>query len=286
MSKALQYHTASVRECLAEYRNKEVLHFKCSGNAGDSLIATGTYNVFKDLNIGYHMIGLDHDVSGETVILGGGGNLIPLYHEMADAITKFAHSAKRLIMLPHTIAGQEEALSLLNERCVVFCRDAPSYQHALDHTRKATVLIAHDMAFHLDVGSFLSENYTDETQRFFLERLEMNAIDWATTPIRRGARFFRRDHEASGRHPHTDADISAIFEFGVWPDKARLATWAFLECIRTTESIETDRLHVAIGCALVGTPCALYDNSYGKNRAMYQHSLRSHFPWITFVERE
>jgi exopolysaccharide biosynthesis predicted pyruvyltransferase EpsI len=286
MSKVPQSLTGGVREFLSEYRNKEVLHYKCPGNAGDSLIASGTYSSFRDLNIHHRMITLDDDVAGQTVILGGGGNLIPLYDEMAIAIDRFAHRAKRLIMLPHSIAGQEHALSLLDERCVVFCRDVPSYQHVLNHTRKASVFIAHDMAFHLDADAFLSEAYDAQTQAFFLERLEFNNIDWGTTPIRKGARFFRRDNEASGHHPHTDADISAIFEYGVWPETARLATWAFLECIRTTESIETDRLHVAIGAALVGTPCTLHDNSYGKNRAMYQHSLRSHFPQITFIEEE
>jgi exopolysaccharide biosynthesis predicted pyruvyltransferase EpsI len=46
--------------------------------------------------------------------------------------------------------------------------------------------------------------------------------------------------------------------------------------------VATDRLHVGIGAALLGKTCRLHDNSYGKNRAVYDHSIRNHFPAVVF----
>lgn len=46
--------------------------------------------------------------------------------------------------------------------------------------------------------------------------------------------------------------------------------------------MRTDRLHVAIAGALLGKSVELHANSYFKNRAVYQFSLRS-FPSVRFV---
>ena len=34
---------------------------------------------------------------------------------------------------------------------------------------------------------------------------------------------------------------------------------------------------MALGAALLGVPCRLYDNSYGKNEAVYRYSLAGRF---------
>jgi exopolysaccharide biosynthesis predicted pyruvyltransferase EpsI len=72
---------------------------------------------------------------------------------------------------------------------------------------------------------------------------------------------------------------------GTSPATAPRSAWCFLEFIRTAPPIVTDRLHVAIGAALLGKTCALHDNSYGKNAAVYRHSLKYHFRHVGFVPR-
>lgn len=42
--------------------------------------------------------------------------------------------------------------------------------------------------------------------------------------------------------------------------------------------IRTNRLHVGIVGALLGKRVVLHDNSYGKNRAVWEHSLAGRFP--------
>ena len=56
----------------------------------------------------------------------------------------------------------------------------------------------------------------------------------------------------------------------------------FLMALKSAHSIVTDRLHVGIGAALLGVPCELIDNSYGKNREIYDFSLANRFHNITF----
>jgi hypothetical protein len=41
---------------------------------------------------------------------------------------------------------------------------------------------------------------------------------------------------------------------------------------------------VAIAGALLGIDTTLHDNSYGKNRAVFELSLRGRFPTVTFAE--
>jgi predicted O-methyltransferase YrrM len=68
-------------------------------------------------------------------------------------------------------------------------------------------------------------------------------------------------------------------------EDAMLTAWCFLQSIRELRAIQTDRLHVAIGAALCGVQCELHDNLYGKNRAVYQHSLAGRFPQVTMSDK-
>jgi exopolysaccharide biosynthesis predicted pyruvyltransferase EpsI len=49
------------------------------------------------------------------------------------------------------------------------------------------------------------------------------------------------------------------------------------------KKIDTDRLHVAIGATLLEKKVTLFPNSYYKNKAVYDYSLRK-FPNISFIE--
>jgi hypothetical protein len=79
-----------------------------------------------------------------------------------------------------------------------------------------------------------------------------------------------------------DLDVSRIFGGVADLTSSRLTAWCFLKTISAANRIVTDRLHVAIACALLGKECELHDNSYSKNRDIYAHSL-SDFPSVTFA---
>ncbi|MBX6376407.1 MAG: polysaccharide pyruvyl transferase family protein [Acetobacteraceae bacterium] len=286
MLSPLEHNRLLTTECLREYRNRRVLFFPNPGNAGDSLICLGTMHLLDRLGVRWEPVGAQGNVQGQTVLIGGGGNLVPLYRDTRVAMERFATAAARLIVLPHTIRGNEDLLRSLGPTATVFCRDVESYAHVLRNTAPGVeVVLAHDMAFHVEADRFLrSHPQADRFRARFAERLGEAGVDLASDAVRRRARFGRGDEESAGHVANPHLDVSAVFAFGTWPHAAELSAWCLLEALRIVESVETDRLHVAIGCALLGRECTLHDNSYGKNRVVYDHSLRR-FPSVTFADK-
>ncbi|MFE1600588.1 polysaccharide pyruvyl transferase family protein [Methylobacterium sp. ID0610] len=274
----------SVENLIRKFEGQRVAFFPNPGNAGDSLIAAATYEAFNRCNVSYDLIGSEADIAGRVVFLGGGGNFIPIYTSIADAIAKFHKVAATLVLLPHTIRGNEELLSNMGENCIIFCRDAASYEHVITHNTKSQVFLGHDMAFHLDARQFIDDPdarslYEDDWKA---EILRHPGLSHAISKSDGVCDFRRLDWESVSAELKSDADISEIFKYGVWPDNARKATWCFLKTISSCNEILTDRLHVGIGCFLLDIACVLRDNSYGKVGSVYRHSMRARSPHITY----
>jgi len=282
----LPYHRMLVAEVLRPFRNKSVYFFPNSGNAGDSLINVASIHAFDQAGIRWRAIGQGADVKGQTVILGGGGNFIPAYATIRNAFLALLDTAKEIILLPHTVRGNEDVLERMGSNVTLICRDVESYHHASAAAGSALVLLAHDMAFHLDADRLL--NSTEVASVYvpaFQEAIRKHNIDLASLQQRAKVFFARHDVERSGSIGGSDADVSAIFAFGTWPGTAERAAWSLMEMIRISPPIETDRLHVGIAAALLGKDCVLHDNSYGKNLGVWQHSLRHHFPSVAFARK-
>jgi exopolysaccharide biosynthesis predicted pyruvyltransferase EpsI len=148
----------AVNHCIAHYSGRTVLHVPNPGNAGDSLLAMGTYHAFERYAVKSEIVGLDASVDGKVVFLGGGGNFVPLYGHTRCAFERFLGRAERLILLPHTIRGNEDLLSRLDSSCTLFCRDIVSYNHVRSTNPKLDAVLAHDMAFHLDIHALLNSS--------------------------------------------------------------------------------------------------------------------------------
>jgi exopolysaccharide biosynthesis predicted pyruvyltransferase EpsI len=263
---------------LGELSGAPVLFFPNPGNAGDSLIAAATTAAFVRNGVRATTIDLDAPVEGGVVLLGGGGNLIPLYHQIREAIGRFAGRARRLVLLPHTIRGNEAALQRLDGSCTIFCRDPPSFAHVRAVRPDVDARLAHDMAFHLDAAAFLEdEALAARAAPVWQEALANHGIDAARLRHPAGIDLSRLDSESRLREPRSDIDISHVFTFGTGPEGAALGAWCLLKTISEARLVVTDRLHVALGAALLGIPCRLYDNFYGKNEAVYRHSLAGRF---------
>ena len=63
---------------------------------------------------------------------------------------------------------------------------------------------------------------------------------------------------------------------------ADIATAEFLSAMLPFDEVVTDRLHGAIGAALLGKRVVMRDNSYGKNADVYEFSLAERFPRMRF----
>lgn len=269
---------APATNLLKRFAGKPVVYWPNPGNAGDSLIAAGTIYALEKAKVEYRFWEDAIDIAGCDVLLGGGGNLVPMYSNLKKALEQSLGRAKTITILPHTIRGNTELLGLLDETCTVCCRDKVSYDHVRKFSPRAEVLLAHDMAFHCDVDRIFQNTALEKTWETSLDKILATAgLSLARIGELPSVDFLRTDRESTVRWPQTEADISKLFAFGVSPSKAATAVWCLLRVIRAARHINTDRLHVAIGCALTGTPCTLRDNSYGKNGQVFDHSLRA-FP--------
>jgi len=122
------------------------------GNAGDAAIASATMQMFRRLGIRPKLIKARSVCKNSIVILGGGGNLVPLYRHTADALKACVMAdVSRCLLLPHTIRGHEDTLALLDRRFTILCRDRPSYDHVRAFAPRAKAMVARDVVLELDV---------------------------------------------------------------------------------------------------------------------------------------
>lgn len=272
---------------VSDLQDQEILFIPNPGNAGDGLIAASTYKFFEKNKIKYKVLPKDftaEDCEGKVVVLGGGGNFIPGYNFIRKSFFKLYGVASKLILLPHTVRGNEDLLRIFDANVHIYCRDAISYIHAIRNVSRAKVFLSHDMVFSSLSSDFLDDKkLLAEGSEFVGKKiLDIGANDLPTAT--RVRYFFRKDKEAAGRSvPQASLDISDLFRKGVYPGNAEISAIALLSYIDSAEEICTDRLHVGISASLLNKKVFLYDNSYGKNESIYYHSMKHAFPNTTFM---
>lgn len=248
-----------LEETLRAFAEGETFIFVVNkGNWGDGLIRFATERFFRRNGLPYAAIPLARALEAtpddlrqatgsKTVrmVYSGGGVFLQKYR-MHKRMPALIERCKRMLVLPHTFAVPRAKLGF-RDTDILFRRDQTgSVEYARDS------IFCHDMALSLD-------------------RL---------TPSEKGSgvgHFIRGDVEkVEGMAvPEGNRDISAE-----GTESAPMAP--FLDAIARFETIHTNRLHVAIAAGLMGRRVHLYANSYFKNRAIYDASLRQRFPNLTF----
>ncbi len=251
------------------------------GNAGDALIASATWQFFEDLGMRPTQARIRDIRRGDTVIYGGGGNLIPLYQDARSAMeTSLKVGVNRFVLLPHTIRGHQELLSSLDARFTLFGRDEATLQHLATHASAAQWDMAPDMALGIDVGrlqhrvAMLPWRWTwgwTGLRRSRRARYQgWKSLSDLILPDTRGhLAVFRSDQEATHQRGPIEQDLSGLYHSDLRDrdECDAVATW-FLHIIARAFSVSTDRLHVAIGANALHRPACLFDNNYGKNHAV------------------
>ncbi len=305
---------------LAELKaeRQPVLFIPNSGNAGDALIGHATFQLFDRLGLDYEcLINYQRfDPSGRVVVCAGGGNLVPLYHGTRDILHWAGGRARRVILLPHTIRGNDELLAELGPEVDLICREMVSYRHVSNAVRTAHCHLADDMALSLDVQKTLSNGPASSSQLSLYARklgyklFKPSLIKTIPSPwkIRRGERLMasRRAALAPGGAPagilhafRTDVEKTAVplpadnldlaneFSHGTKsPHACHTGSFHMLRYLDTFEEVHSNRLHVSIGAALLGKHVKFWPNSYWKNQAVYEFSMRERFPNVEWVETE
>ena len=280
-------------EYLLRRRIGNIVYIPNDGNAGDSFIAHATYQFFARLGLQYEIGSLNGFYPDHIIIYAGGGNLVPYYHSMAEFITRHQGVWRELIILPHTIRGHADVLSDLRQNCFVFCREKASYDFVLKYAPNANTFLSHDLAFGCD--------FDVTRKQFSMHRLHhmIDVLLHVRSNLKR-ARYFQKELTRAVRArkqpevlnafrvdvektpielPEDNIDISrALTIKNFLPTESLHTTFRLLQFITEFQVVRTNRLHVGIMSAMLGLEVHFYDNSYGKNRDTYIHSMQGRFP--------
>lgn len=244
---------------------KEVTWVPNGGNGGDALIAQGTKDFFEKIGLKYQIGKEGSKYTNEVLVFGGGGNIVGMYTG-GENFVKRNIADNTIIILPHTIKDVDEMLRMFKPSDVVFVRERKSYAYVksvIPH--ESSLYLSKDMAFYINMKNM-------------------------PTPKKGSGRlnFFRTDIEKKKgfRNPENNMDLSNMINYD--PSmrdmkKVYRTTYEFLARINEYETVFTNRLHGGIGGYLMKKKVKLHDNSYGKNKAVYDYSLKKHSN-VTFVK--
>lgn len=250
---------------LMDHGGKTIYYLPNPGNAGDGFIAYATYLLFDQYKIKTAHIKAGEEISGETIFIGGGGNLVEgRYHEVADLISRYADK-NNVILLPHTIVGYKDILSETHRNLTIFCRERTSYKNALENgANPERTHLSHDLTLFLN-KEYFKKYFQDSAGELHVLRTDVESTHAVEVPPQ-------------------NIDISLSWNGDIWtsPDFCRHVTHSLAAFIAPYESVVTDRLHVSILSAFLGKKVTLLSNQYFKNQAIYEHSLKENFPKMEF----
>ena len=239
---------------LGSYSGQNVDFFRFPGNYGDSLIWHGTKNLLSRLNITELYVDISSKKHNDILLIDGGGNLVDYYSDILNFLVEKSSVYEEIIILPHTIFGtrQINALNNLRSKLTVFCREKVTYESLKHELKKADVFLWHDCAFY---------------------------NIFPITPHGKGIlNAFRTDKES------VQTNISVLNNDLSYNGYATKPLDEMIDTLQKYEQINTDRLHIAISATLLGKKVQLFPNSYYKNKAVFDYSLKK-FPNIVFVEQ-
>lgn len=251
-----------LEETLREFADGErFIYIPNPGNWGDGLIRYATEQFFRRNGFDYIQVNvlddnliiegdLEEIVSAKNInlVYGGGGGFYRRYR-MRKTFPTLIERTHRVLVLPNTFAIPAQKLGF-RKKDILFRRD-----HAESRENASSAIFCHDMAFSL--GKIFPATQGSGTGFFF--RQDAEGVKGLSIPEG------NRDISSEGKH------------------YSKMA--AFLEAISKFDTIHTNRLHVGIAAAMMWRRVHFYANSYFKNQAVYEASLRLAFPNVTFHQK-
>lgn len=229
----------------------EVSYLPSEGNAGDALISASTFAVLGTM-------GIRITPGAMTVLVAGGGNLVPSYNCLERRLAGVPREGRRVIILPSTVIGCFGLLRQFKDLALLAREEMTLVTARMERVR---VWGCEDAAFSYDYSRF-------------------------SDPGDGVLRAFRTDVETAGRAlPTGNLDVSVVTVEGQYwtPRNAGPIADQFVRTISQSAEVETDRCHVAIAAAKLGKRVRFYPGSYHKNRSIYLSSLVG-FPNVEWVD--
>ena len=279
------------------------------GNAGDAIINCSEYKILRELGLDFLVVTDEADLElkskNKTVLYGGGGGLVPQYNDTHRRIKLLLKISKKLIILPSTLRNCEDILTAMRPGDAILCRDLISYSYAAKNVSSdVMVLDCEDAALTLDAKQLLSEK--PSSFQYLKKQLNISKYHfrvalyeyfrWKTlmaifrlkkafTKNKFNVNIIRRDIESTIPQPENNLDISAYLENNDMSEAgAQITAYRMLAFLDLFDVISTNRLHAAIGALLLGKFVYFHDNSYGKNRSIYERSLKNRFNKIMWQD--
>ena len=265
------------------------------GNIGDALIAVSEISLFNRLKLNYTIYDGNVPKKDFNFVYGGGGVFIEGVWCCEKIIEHILTSKflKQGIILSHSIRGCHNLLKLCEEKVIIFCREAKSYELAVKQSPAGRIFLDHDMSLYTgrewydkevsytENDGLLNNEQMSEYDKYkeAYNRLE-NVLKTKTYKLgNRTVRFFLRgDKERiiSNTFNVDSFDLSIVVSIPKFSKTAQIKIYTdlFISVLESTDIIVTDRLHVGIGTIKAGKMALIFDNSYGKISGVINQSLQ------------
>ena len=281
-------------------------------NVGDTLIAFAAKHILErsPYHCFYWSSGYTFDdrlISPETLIIfNGGGNFGDLWKSFTDFRNRviLEHPNNRFLILPQSVCYRDEknleedikVYSSCGQRMIICARDKESYEFLKNNFKNNTVLLVPDLAFYTDKS--ILKPKTGRGRVLFLRRRDAEYVPSAKYDIVPNSAEIH-DWPTMERFMRIHWKYLRLIELrrkGLWYPKLFLhmedKIWQKIilpyylhngiKFVNRYDVIYTTRLHVAILGVLLNKQVCFFDNSYGKNSALYNTWLKDS-PNITFV---
>ena len=278
----------TVEDFLKKLQETHIYFQPNPGNGGDALIAFTTTQLFKKHNIKYSYINDSDDLTGKTVIFGGGGSFIDGYSGCSSFVKKWHSKAKELIILPHSINGHTELIKDLGDNVTIFCREQKSFDYVSGLNPNVRLYKDHDIVINYFKYFIPETEYSSYTNKLFQSILKKKILSLKLSTIRT-LNIMRTDAEKTDIQIHADnIDLSNFINYDpLMTDEktVKKTTVDIITFISKFKTVHTNRLHMAIVSAIIGKKVYFYNNSYYKNSEIYKYSL-SKLSNVTFISNK
>ncbi len=278
-------NTSTLKAFLSQYSGRKIYFYPNPGNAGDAIINAASFQVFNELNIDFEIIDLHckYNFSNDVLIYSGGGNFIEKYQQCADFVSHYHQKCKELIILPHTISAHTNLLKELKSNVTIFSREETTANYLNNLNLKCQLFSDHDMAFSLkpDLLKTYESSFPFQIYKFTIKnKLKAHKLNFRTLDA------FRSDIEKTDiTIPKANIDLSKMINYNYEMNHIDLINKTAADFIKTLshyKTINTNRLHVSIVAGLLQKKVNLYNNSYWKNKAIFDYSISKLLPTVTF----
>lgn len=264
-------------------------------NIGDTLIWAGTESFLNNFpaqclsKYSYQTFKYKKLPEDTIILLQGGGNFGDLWRMHQDFRLKIIelYPNNKIIILPQSIYYQDKNVLVKDAELMgrhsnltICVRDKKSLEILTSYFYKNNLLLVPDMAFYID-------------QNFLLQN-SVNCIDRILYLKRTDIELFKSDDNAYITEDKSKVEVrdwptieTIPFQFRIFDVLSRLhlnkiSNYLFIHYLKRYllkkgvkflsqyKKVYTTRLHVAILSILLNKTCVFFDNSYGKNKALYE----------------